>query len=347
MHLHDSVGHNRVRRWNMDPRSRELFTTSIARRAARAFGLTPDSLVDLGGFENFVFAAEHSQGPTILRISHEIHRSATQIEAELHWMDHLATGGVALAQALASPTGARVETMQGADGSAFFATVFRRAPGRACVRQQGSPGRVPRAVPAAMGRWLGRSHRVTQSYTPGPAGPRPHGCVDERVIESWIAADQGPVLDRLRALRREISSWSQPEQAYGLIHCDLHPGNFHVADGALTAFDFDDCQYGHFIRDIAISVFAGLEIDPNCGDRQQLNQAYYDELMAGYAEESSLSREWAQRLPVFLAHRELVLFIINGYCQSPSEHSPWWRTFLTQRSHTIATATPLVELRWY
>jgi Ser/Thr protein kinase RdoA (MazF antagonist) len=64
--------------------------------------------------------------------------------------------------------------------------------------------------------------------------------------------DLHPYLSRIAELREQIAALPTTRGAYGIIHGDLHGGNFHLTgDGGLTLFDFDHCGYGWRIYDLA------------------------------------------------------------------------------------------------
>ena len=51
----------------------------------------------------------------------------------------------------------------------------------------------------------------------------------------------------------------QESDAYGLVHADLHMGNFFVDhSGQMTVFDFDDCCFHWFGYDCAVSVVSSM-----------------------------------------------------------------------------------------
>ncbi len=88
-------------------------------------------------------------------------------------------------------------------------------------------------------------HHLTKSYVPGSDGFRPDGMEDlggfaEKFLppsEIEVITKWNCMLDYLRTLPKGIDE-------YGLIHQDLHGGNFFVDDaGNMTIFDFDDSQY--------------------------------------------------------------------------------------------------------
>ena len=86
---------------------------------------------------------------------------------------------------------------------------------------------------------------------------------------------------------------------FGLIHGDLHQENYLFRDGRAGAIDFDDCGFGYFLYDLAVTL---SEVD----GRAQTS-ALRDGLLTGYQEVRPLPPGLAEHLPAFLALRELKL----------------------------------------
>ena len=82
---------------------------------------------------------------------------------------------------------------------------------------------------------------------------------------------------------------SKPERM-GLIHADLHFGNFFLNNGNICPIDFDDCGYGFHMYDLAVtnmSLFHG--IDQGIITNKQYNQLI-DALLSGYDSFSPLNQ---------------------------------------------------------
>jgi Ser/Thr protein kinase RdoA (MazF antagonist) len=86
---------------------------------------------------------------------------------------------------------------------------------------------------------------------------------------------------------------------YGLIHADLHQGNVLHYRGEVRAIDFDDCGWGHYLYDLAVT-------QRYLGDGEE-GVARRAAHLAGYRELRRLSPGHEALLPVFTAARDLVL----------------------------------------
>jgi Ser/Thr protein kinase RdoA (MazF antagonist) len=258
---------------------------------------------------NFVYAGARAGERVILRLTEPSYRARGELEAELHFLAFLTANGTPAALPLPTRAGALVTTLAGEDAE-FHASLFRHAPGR----EMSEPAWFTAEIFAALGRLFGRMHRLTQSYAPDPWLPARAGWRDEAVLARVHAA-----LDRrvgapeadLDAPLAWLASLERPRDAYGLVHGDLHHGNFFVADAApgrptLTAFDFDDCCEHWFAYDLAVPLFNVFY----AFHRRRLpldRGAVVAALLAGYAEEHRLDDVWVERLPAFLRFRTTLI----------------------------------------
>src|SRR5512143_2303514 len=86
----------------------QLCERDVLESAARLFGTTKASLCkceDYQGCANLVYEYECGGRPYVLRVSYRPDRSAEQVQAELHFINYLATGGVQVARPIASTKG--------------------------------------------------------------------------------------------------------------------------------------------------------------------------------------------------------------------------------------------------
>ena len=57
----------------------------------------------------------------------------------------------------------------------------------------------------------------------------------------------------------EISQLPYDPDEWGMIHADLHVGNFLVNDQEIIPIDFSFCGYGHYLYDLSVCLTGGLK----------------------------------------------------------------------------------------
>jgi Ser/Thr protein kinase RdoA (MazF antagonist) len=113
---------------------------------------------------------------------------------------------------------------------------------------------------------------------------------DGRRVEQFIR--------RIRAVQRKLG---QGSDIFGLIHGDLHQENYLFHQGQVRAIDFDDCGYGYYLYDIAITLFNVRFRD----NTPQLRESF----LAGYRSVRPLSAEHERYIDIFMDLRDLQMMI--------------------------------------
>ena len=230
----------------MEPKIRESYNDAILHEAMRRFGIGQEEIKLLDGFESFLYEYHRGAERRILRISHSLHRDASAIRGEVDWLSYLAGYGVSVAYALPSLSGELVEVL--GEGSEYFcATAYLFAPGHPPRREDWENG-----LAVDLGCLLGRMNALAKTYTPrDPRASRPHLIDDIDGFERFLPPGEEAVADKFRALVESLRGLPVDRDSYGIVHQDAHGGNFHLEDGRITLFDFDDLLYAWYAYDVA------------------------------------------------------------------------------------------------
>ena len=318
---------------------RDQYHPGILHAACDRFALAPAAARPLDGFESFVYECPRADGDdVILRITHRLHRSVAQLEAEVDFIDHLASHGVTACAALPSRAGRKVERLDDKNG-AFSAVAFEKAAGAPA-----GPGTWGPALWTAMGRMMGRMHALAGSYRPSVAGRRLHWHAEVGAAAAHVPAGQPAVAARVVELEATLSTFATGSAVYGLIHSDFHRGNFFVEDGHIHLFDFDDCQYSWYADDIAIALFYALPHDCSAAADRAYARQFLEHFMAGYREQNTLDPAWLEHIPLFLRRREIELYAVILRSFGPDGLDDWSASFMRGRREKIERAAPYVEI---
>ena len=232
----------------MDAIAQEAFDAGTRRDLFDYLSIPPAQLVDLGGFESFVFQRRDKN--TILRVTHVGHRSLEMVTAELEWIEFLARQGAAVSLPVLQHGGQLAIRWRD-----FIVCEFERAKGATITEQDWGP-----ALFESWGRSIGEFHRLARQFVPAdPACTRPDCSVDENFdLEFLVPTDQPVIQQRAKDYRARFMAQSRTDDNFGLIHCDAHAGNFFTDNGSLTFFDFDDACYCWYSYDIATILFSAV-----------------------------------------------------------------------------------------
>jgi Ser/Thr protein kinase RdoA (MazF antagonist) len=329
----------------MDKRIRELYNDSILDEALARYGIVKDEVQLLDGFESYIYAYRKDGERRVLRVSHSLHRTSDATQGELEWLNYLVDGGVPAARAVFSERGNLVEPIPVADGSHFTAVSFEWARGDHATEEQWQSG-----LPVRLGQIVGRMHALTKDFRPSEPRFKRHEWVDdypEGFAERYLSPDDGVVVEKLDQVLAHLHGLPKDRDSYGLIHVDVHGGNFFVDDeGQITLFDFDDCQYAWFAYDIAMALFYAISHD--CVSAEDVAQAkgFFEQFMRGYRRENEIGPQWLAQIPYFLRLREIDLYIIIHRSLDLDNLDPWCASYMKDRRHKIESDVPYVALDW-
>jgi Ser/Thr protein kinase RdoA (MazF antagonist) len=310
--------------------------------AASLYGLSELDIQPMrGGHFAHVYSFRWEERDYILRLTPPNEDVDAQSQPSLlAWMAYLATHGASVPAPLVSRRNNLFEVIPTVDGK-WLATAFTRAKG---VLSEELPfEQWNGSLFRALGKAIGKVHAIARHYDPldrlsylqWDGG----GNLFNRRIqnEHWLKDKQARLLQCIQALPK-------PSEAYGLIHCDLHFGNFyiHATEQVVTLIDFDDCAYGWFSMDIAILLFDILVLYPGL-DKEGFGRKFLRNFLNGYLDENPLSGFWMEQIPLFLKLLEINIYdmVAKFYPHDPGD---WGKKFLSGRKERLENDLPYVVL---
>jgi Ser/Thr protein kinase RdoA (MazF antagonist) len=110
---------------------------------------------------------------------------------------------------------------------------------------------------------MGEMYRLAKSFSPNTSTfYRNHW--NEGDLFTHFPNHVGELIqEKWREYIHSLSKLPKDKEVYGLIHNDLHQGNFTYYDGEISVFDFGDCEFNWFVQDIAISLYHAVEYIPS------------------------------------------------------------------------------------
>lgn len=323
----------------MENRIKERYHDGILAEAMRRYGIAPDRIRLLDGFESFLYEFGRGTQEYILRLAHSFRRTEPLILGEVDWINYLVAGGATAAQAIPSERGRLVEPVEDGQGGQFLATAFAKARGR-------PPWEVgwTRELYETYGQLLGRMHALTKQYrVADPAWRRPDWDDDLMLdAERNLPPSETIALERHQQVVEHVQSLPRDTGSYGLIHFDAHSANLLIdATGSITLFDFDDCLHSWFIYDLAIVLFymvTGVE------DVASFTGDFLAHFLRGYRQENRLDAGWLHEIPWFLKLREIDLYgVIHRSFDVDNLDDPWCARYMRDRKDRIEQGVPYID----
>jgi amicoumacin kinase len=193
------------------------------------------------------------------------------------------------------------------------------------------------------GNLIGRLHRLSRGYVPRK---RRYSWYESDFLnlESYIPVGDFEIRAGAQQIIQKIKDLPLSEFQYGLIHADVYQDNFFWADGELVLFDFDNCEYGHYVSDIAIALYAALWWVPDEADRAPFSVTFLRSLLLGYREQHHLSRTEIEALPLFLQLREVLIYTVSRKMLDLNNLTPIQARLLDERGNRVRQNRPIVDL---
>lgn len=286
----------------------DLFSTEVLHKAAAFYNADANDARKLGDFENYVYEVIKDGTPYILRLTHSSHRSKEEVEGELTWINFLHSHDIPVSLVHKSENNELVEVLSVSD-SYFYICLFDKAPGAALKPNS------PEFGPELFKKWgaiTAKMHRHTENYPATNTGRKRWDEDDLIELDQYIDNEQDAVIiEGNRQLVKELQELPESSDVFGLIHSDIHMGNFFFHDEQIHVFDFDDAMHFHYVSDIAIPLYYATWWklrNENLEIRSAFGTDFLKHFLDGYLSERPLSLEWLERLPLYLKLRDYTLY---------------------------------------
>ncbi|MEC0091972.1 phosphotransferase enzyme family protein [Paenibacillus macquariensis] len=282
-------------------------------KASKLYGINKEDCNFIGGFQNSVYSYAKDNKNYVLRFTHDSHRSDTLIRAELDWVNYLADNGLSVSKSIQSIRQVDCEMVE-TDKDRYYVVAFEMAKGQKININNESEWN--EEFFRHWGSMVGRIHSLTKKYKSKQVNTRrPHQYDKDQefihMISKKLDDTHTFALQKFIYLSEVLNPDKKIEHdLYGLIHNDIHCGNFHVLGGELQLFDCDECAYNWFGNDIAIPLFYSVwEATPNNIERTEFAKKFLYHFLNGYAKEISITEDTLKHIPSLLKMREVVLYL--------------------------------------
>jgi len=292
----------------------------LAMNALSRYPISVASIDFLSHIENTTFRIQSRNGARyLLRVHRPDYHSKEGITDELRWLEHLAgRTSFATPGPVRSKSGSLVEEAD-AEGvpTSRCCTLMRWIDGRfsylADTKQFFALGQVTAELHASRNQLRLPRRRYWDSD--GLVGIKPKlGSVE--AIAGASLRQQRIISDARSVIHRTLKQFEAkyPERL-GVIHADLHFGNILFQGKRPAVIDFDDCGYGFFGYDLAVTL---LSIRGRLKRKRiRKTEAYTDALISGYATLAPWDRECDRVVHYLMEARKVAML---GWLQSRSDN---------------------------
>ena len=277
----------------------------LAKQALPDYSLEAAKLTTLAHTENTTFKVITLNNSYVLRVYRHNKHSIAEIESELIWLTSLLYDTNIIVP----------RPIPNKQNSLF---TIATAPGilepRYCVLFPWLPGRFVRTkftnkTIKQVGEFLAKLHNYSQKFFAPPGFERPmwdeDGLLGSFPInlpmesEALLPAERKVLNSAALQIRKDLAKLDKNERSFGLIHGDLHFGNCKFHRSKIQVLDFDDCAWGYYLYDLAITLYYLRRLE-------NFN-ALRTSFLAGYQTRRSLPQQYEFYLEAMIAARRLEL----------------------------------------
>jgi Ser/Thr protein kinase RdoA (MazF antagonist) len=164
------------------------------------------------------------------------------------------------------------------------------------------------------GKPRGLSETVARSQKNNPED----GAKAVDLVTKFCSPEDGKRVEKLISMIRKTQlELGRDEETFGLIHGDLHQENYLFHQGRVRAIDFDDCGYGHYLYDLAVTLF-------NLGEHEN-KLDLKKSLLEGYRSVRPLPVNHEVHLDIFMYLRELQMMLWTIEMRDHPEFRDTWQ----------------------
>lgn len=303
-------------------------TLKDARQAVLLWNGSPDSTVHIENFSSSVFKFLSTSGqPQILRFIDHNQRSYGEVLAELEFVNHLASMGVASYYPIPSCKGSMAIRFE-AENGLMTCSSFNFVLGTEVV--DSSPY-WDKELFRNWGRNLASIHQASRTFVASDV--RRWQWDGEHLIKNCdqlIPKEDLRSRDIFYQVIMECGKLAKTNNNYGLIHGDHASNNFIFNPNLrkITAIDFGNCCYHWYLADIGIA----LSTVRRKSNREEIKEHFLE----GYCETEALPQGYDDLIDLFIRLRAVYVYLdrLHRFGPSPSANDIKVISELKERVHT-------------
>lgn len=301
----------------------------VVKQISSLYGVDEENLIPISdGFQNLVYTNHN----VIFRITNTIRRSLIVLEAELAFIQVLADKGIPVSKPIHSIYGNLIENID----DHHIVIAFEKAHGKSVDVTNNDVWNTDLFF--QWGKILGRMHASANEIKV----ERPEWSAENPdVLNLLPKINSEPIKERYVQLLMQLTKYEKNPDCFGLIHNDLHQGNFFVENGKITVFDFDDCAYNWFAYDLAVCYYhAYWQTTAFTPENKDFSHVFWEYFLKGYKQEHVFKKELIQQIPIFLKIREIFLYALFLEKWDLNHLEEWQEYTLADLRKNIKSSTP-------
>lgn len=243
-------------------------------------------------------------GDKILRISPSNIRSKSEIETELDWLSFLGKNGLPVVELIQSNGKNYLEVIEG-QGNYNTVVCFHKIIGERISKPYWNGDHFKR-----LGNLTGMLHRVSKQYEQKDyLTYQAWDTIYEFKCHQYLPVDERKLPQLHQKIAKQINQLPKTKENYGLIHYDIHHGNYLITqqNTELKLFDFEVACNSWYINDISTVLYYANHF-PQSIENDAFENYFMSQFWEGYEQEHRIDEEEKAWIPKFLLYRDLMVY---------------------------------------
>jgi len=268
----------------------------VAKTLGQRWGIT-EVLKLVNDSENIVYYLEGND-ELVIRLTENRHKRQAQLKSEVSFINHIQKRVQAITTPVLSLNNTHIETLH-MQGKLFHVSVFKKAPGASIE------GGVLITADLAkdIGALAGNIHYFSKQYR--PQFDRYDFINSDHLQNTELYTQRADLLKERDKVVNWYNSLPRCQNSFGLIHGDIHFGNFfHCQAKGITLFDFDDCSNSFFIHELGLHLWYAKQM--HLSYKNELHfENYQKNLLRSYKSKIDLDPRWYDLIEDFSRFRTI------------------------------------------
>ncbi|MEM9886807.1 MAG: phosphotransferase [Bacteroidota bacterium] len=272
-----------------------MTTDGMLQVAAQHYEMKLEQAKLLKGYSNQIYEC----GDKIFQFTAKQYKSSEEIGMELAWMNFLRSKGVNVAEVISSKRGKTFEELENG-----LLVCYRKINGKKISRSLWSAQHVQQ-----LGKLTGQLHRWGKVFQASTSFSIKHWHeIPKAKIEADLPKDERKLPQLHEHLKHQFHAYPINTEAYGLIHYDIHHGNYLIAkEQKIVLFDFEMACQSWYAHEIGTVLYYALFL-PMMQAKKEADKWFLKHFLKGYSKEHTIAPQELDKIPAYLLYRDLLVY---------------------------------------
>jgi Ser/Thr protein kinase RdoA (MazF antagonist) len=292
----------------MNDEGENIVAKEYLSKIGNLYDFNSNELSYVGGIENHVYSFTKDDQEYFVRIGDSKHMLFEFVEAEIDWVVYLTENDVPTVKPIQSMNGRYIEKVEKEEGY-LNVVIFEKAIGKHLDHR--NPQNWSDEIIINFGKITGKMHALAKNYQ--AKSSKRYEFQPSLDIKNMLKNEDIEIVEVITKTFHEAESLPKDKSGYGLVHGDLHSGNFFVEDNRIsTILDFDRTCYKWFISELAVALFYPLYATHLSKDKEkqiEFVRRFIPLFMKGYNTENEIDSFWMEKIDLFVKVRHAILYM--------------------------------------